>query len=91
MTEERKQKPKLELAADPKLPFYITAWLDLDGSIDLASEEKDPLSLREALESAKEQIEEYGDDAIYVIECRAVRRVTKGKIRVEPFKTKATR
>lgn len=91
MTDETK-KAQLELkGADPKLPFYITAWLNLDGSLDISSEGKDPLSLPYAVESAKDQCDSYGDEAIYVIECRVVRKVARGKIKVTPFKTKSSR
>jgi hypothetical protein len=89
---DEKKKPDLELSgADPKLPFYITAWLNLDGSLDISSEGKDPLCFDVAIEHAKEQIDDYGDNVLYVIECRVVRRVTRGKIRVEKFKTKLAR
>lgn len=91
MSDENK-KATLELsAADPKAPFYITAWLNLDGSHHISSEGKDTLAYEAALESAKEQIEAYGDDALYIIECRAIRKVSRGKIRVTPIKTRPKR
>jgi hypothetical protein len=90
VTETKKAQLELD-GADPKLPFYITAWLNLDGSLDISSEGKDALSFATAVESAKDQCDSYGDEAIYVIECRAIRKVGRGKIKVTPFKTKSVR
>lgn len=84
-------KNKMDVAgADPSLPFYVTADLFLDGSIDMNSEGKDPLSLETALEYAKESVEEHGG-TIFVIECRAIRKITRRSPRVETIKTKAQR
>ena len=91
MADEEKDADLDEPRADPKKPFYITAWLNLDGNLDISSEGKDPLSFETAFESAREQIDDHGDDAIYIIECRAIRRLTRGKIRIETVKTKSTR
>ncbi len=89
---DEKKTPELDLSgADPKLPFYITGCLNPDGSIDISSEGKDPLAFDVAVENAKDMIDNYGDDAIYVIECRAVRKIYRGKVRVEQVKTKAAR
>jgi hypothetical protein len=76
--------------ADPKLPFYITGDLFLDGSVDIASEGKDPMSLEYALEHAKGLVEECGG-TMYVIECRVVQKITRGRVRVESIKTKPKR
>lgn len=89
---DEKQKPELRMVgADPKLPFYITSTLHTDGSLDVSSEGMDPLSLDAATARAKEMIEEYGDEAIFVVECRVVRKLYRGKVRVEPIKSRATR
>lgn len=76
--------------ADPALPFYITGDLWPDGSVDINSEGKDPLSLDVALEQAKELVEEHGG-AMFVIECRVVRKITRRTARVQVIKTKSTR
>lgn len=82
---------KLALSgADPLLPFYITGDLWPDGSVDINSEGKDPLSLECALDNAKELVEEHGG-AMFVIECRVVRKVTRRSVRVQTIKTKPSR
>lgn len=83
--------PKLSLqGADPQLPFYITGDLWLDGSVDISNEGKDALSLEAALDLAKEAVCENGG-AMYVIECRVVRKITRRSVRVETIKTKPSR
>jgi hypothetical protein len=91
MDEKNPHEPEVSLrGADPRLPFYITAGLNLDGSLDISSEGKDPLSLDAAIEHAMEFVKEHGDEQ-FVIECRAVKKVIFRRPRVESVKTKACR
>lgn len=84
-------KAGIELSgADPRLPFYITGDLNLDGSVDISSEGKDPLSLEAALDHAKMLVEDAGG-TMFVIECRVVRKVTRGRLRIEPVKSAQSR
>lgn len=81
-------KADIELdGADPKLPFYIVGNLNLDGSVDISSEGKDPLSLVVAMAHAQEIVEDSGG-TIFVIECRVIRKVSRGRVRIETIKTK---
>lgn len=74
--------------ADPNQLFYIVADADLGGLIDLNIEGKDCLPIDEAIELAKERCGNDGHPQ-YVVECRVVRRVSRGKMRVETVQIKA--
>jgi hypothetical protein len=87
--DEKEAKVSLS-GADPLLPFYITADLWADGSIDISSEGKDPLSIETALDLARKLVEEHGG-TMFIIECRVVRKITRRTARVQTIKTKPSR
>lgn len=89
MSEQKTAKLSLR-GADPLFPFYITGDLWPDGSVEIGNEGKDALSLEAALELAKEAVAEHGG-AMYVVECRVVRKITRRSVKVETIKTRPAR
>ena len=76
-----------EFLAMPGKPFYIIADRNVDGSLDIDGEGKTPMELSVAIDQAKNSVDEHGGIE-FVIECRAIRRVSRGKLRIETIKSR---
>lgn len=87
MADEQAPDDGGEFLAMPGKPFYIIADRNCDGSLDIDSEGKTPMELSVALDQAKLSVEEHGGTE-FVIECRAIRRISRGKLRIATIKTR---
>lgn len=74
--------------ADVRKPFYVICPVHLDGSADISSEGLNHYAdMSDAVGDAKDQTEQHGV-AMLVIECHAVRKVTRGPVRVSALKVR---
>ncbi len=74
------------LQRQPFLPFYIIADGDC-GLVYVEDEGKDPLTFDAAMDVARQRVEDHGG-VQFVVECRCIRRVQRGRLRVETVKQK---
>jgi len=76
---------KTKQGVNPLRPFYIAFDIWLDKTIDADQQVGQPTAdLDRAIEEAVASIEENGG-VLYVVECRAVRKIVRGKTRVIPI------
>lgn len=65
----------------PNQVFFILADENLNGSLDISSEGKTPMQKTVAVDQAKQQVDNNGGVS-YVVECRTILRVKRGKMQV---------
>lgn len=62
--------------------FYISGDRNFDNSVGISGEGKTPMSLEDAMESVRDLVEDGGGE-MYIIECRVIRRIVRGRVRIE--------
>jgi hypothetical protein len=72
---------------DPSKTFYIWADENPDGTLDIESEVPTPGPFNETLSRIKDIIDDHGG-TMYLIECKCIRKIKRGKISVTPIKNK---